>query len=442
MGRIKWSGISFAAMVVVATGCGSTATSSTAGSTTTASTVSRLALAAVSATATPAAAGAGPMMSVATSMKYVLSAPLGDLGHAAAVWRMVAHPMSAADRERFAHLLQVGGIPTATNNGWEVADADATLTFMVSSSGVAVSYGSGTGGAVSGSTGAGAGGVANPPSEVSVGPSVQSVPPAPFPVPVTVPTAVPSVAPPPVPIDVPKVNDAQTIARALLDRLGVLAGQDWAADVNASAGVAVACAVGTPCSASAPEVFARTVTFTLILNGTRVDDVNWSVTIGEHRHIESLNGNWASPTTIADYPLRSTTNVFTELQHGTARYVGPQPMIPIEDTPATRTPGGAVSPAVPTTIVQVSGVSLGLARWDAIDHGQPVVDLVPTYRFHSHAEQGPSYDIEVLALDPGAITFTSPVPPPEPLPPEPLPSQPVPAPPATPDNAPATPPKP
>jgi hypothetical protein len=51
-----------------------------------------------------------------------------------------------------------------------------------------------------------------------------------------------------------------------------------------------------------------------------------------------------------------------------------------------------------------------------------VVDLVPTYRFHVRIDAGTSYDIEVLALDPGAVTFTSPVPTPEPLPAQATPS--------------------
>jgi len=73
------------------------------------------------------------------------------------------------------------------------------------------------------------------------------------------------------------------------------------------------------------------------------------------------------------------------------------------------------------------GITLGLARWHAYNNGQTVVDLVPTYRFHARVDSGSTYDIEVLALDPGAVTFTNPTPTPQPLPAQPAPS-PTPAP--------------
>jgi hypothetical protein len=75
----------------------------------------------------------------------------------------------------------------------------------------------------------------------------------------------------------------------------------------------------------------------------------------------------------------------------------------------------------------VTGVSLGLARWDAVDGNQNVVDLVPTYVFHTVVD-GVSSDVEELALDPAAIDFATPISPPLPVPqpgaptPEPLPA--------------------
>jgi hypothetical protein len=212
---------------------------------------------------------------------------------------------------------------------------------------------------------------------------------------------------------VPSADDAASIARGLLARLGVLAEQDWSTVVNDSAGFAIACAVGTPCPTVPPEVFARTVTFSAILNGTRVAGVDWSVTIGEHRRIEAVTGEWVAPTAIGSYPLRSTAAVFAELRDGTAKYAGPQPMTAMSGAPAGEAPAIAPSPGtgtIPTVTVHVTGVSLGLARWDAYDKGHPIVDLVPTYRFHARIDGGSTYDIEVLALEPGAVTFTNPVP--------------------------------
>ena len=91
-----------------------------------------------------------------------------------------------------------------------------------------------------------------------------------------------------------------------------------------------------PCPTGPPEASARTVTLSLMLNGTRVDGVDWSVTIGEHRRIESIYGEWATPAALRNYPLRSTAAVFTDLQHGTAKYVGPQPMMATSGVPASK----------------------------------------------------------------------------------------------------------
>jgi hypothetical protein len=86
-----------------------------------------------------------------------------------------------------------------------------------------------------------------------------------------------------------------------------------------------------------------------------------------------------------------------------------------------------MSPKLPAVAVHITGVSLGIARWDAYDGGDAIVDLVPTYRFHARVDGNASYDIVVLALAPAAVTFTNPAPKPEPLPGEPMPA-PAPAP--------------
>ena len=69
-------------------------------------------------------------------------------------------------------------------------------------------------------------------------------------------------------------------------------------------------------------------------------------------------------------------------------------------------------------------MSLGLARWDAVDGDQNVIDIVPTYVFHT-AVDGAASDVEELALDPAAIDFANPITPvPQPgkLTPEPAPA--------------------
>jgi hypothetical protein len=174
-------------------------------------------------------------------------------------------------------------------------------------------------------------------------------------------------------------------------------------------------------------VYARTVTFSLMLDGARVDGVNWSVTIGEHRRIQYVSGQWATPAPLGNYPLRSTAGVFADLRNGTARYTGPQPLRALSDKAATGAPTSETSPTLPVVAVHITGVSLGIARWDAYAGAANIIDLVPTYRFHARVDGAASYDIVVLALDPGAVTFTNPAPKPEPLPAEPTPA-PAPAP--------------
>ena len=89
---------------------------------------------------------------------------------------------------------------------------------------------------------------------------------------------------------------------------------------------------------------------------------------------------------------------------------------PAADSPAPSVgsaAGSSVEPSpisVPPLVVKVTGVSLGIARWDAFDGANGVVDLVPTYRFHAHVDGGDPYDIEVLALDPAGFDFSTPKP--------------------------------
>ncbi|MDP9336739.1 MAG: hypothetical protein M3Q30_25990 [Actinomycetota bacterium] len=427
MSRARYCGISIAAVgALVAAGCGSAAQSGHGPSTGTTSPSKRLELAFSGREAAASAQDGAPAIFPVRPTEYVLDATLPDLGPRALVRRMDAPEVDSTDAQRFASALGLDGSPVRKPTGWDVQGADATLSFIVSDGRVSVSYSPGAPNAVGGSPGSGGGATTG--SVASDGSVTRGAPSEPSPVPPT-PT---DVSQPPAPVDVPGADAARTIARGLLDRVGVLAGQEWATDVNDSGGVAVACAVGVPCPTVPPQVSARTVTFSLMLDGTRVDGVDWSITIGEHRRIESLNGEWAAPAPRGNYPLRSTTNVFADLQHGKARFTGPQPMTALSDSrstgapatgaPAVGAPSIEPSPTVPTLTVHVTGVSLGIARWDAYDQGHTIIDLVPTYRFHTRVEGRASSDIVVLALDPGVVTFTNPVPKSKPLPAKPAPS--------------------
>jgi hypothetical protein len=412
MNRTRFCGISSAALVVLVAGACGSAAQSVRASTGTTSPPKRLELATTGA-GTPSAEGRASAIYPVRPTTYELDATLPDLGPKALVRRMNALPVSSTDVQRFATALGIEGSPTRTPTGWEVVHGtEATLAFVESDATTDVSYSLGVPSAVGGSGGASGGGV-------SSGASGSATTPVPSP-----PAGISQPAPP---VDVPSAVEARTIARELLDRLGVLAGQSWSADVNDSGGVAVACPVGVPCPSGPPEVFARTVTFSLTLDGARVDGVDWSVTIGEHRRIESLNGQWATPAPLGSYPLRATARVFADLRNGTARYTGPQPLRALSDTAAVGAPTSETSPTLAAVAVHITGVSLGIARWDAYDGKHNNVDLVPTYRFHARVDGAASYDIVVLALEPGAVTFINPAPKPERLPAEPTPA-PAPAP--------------
>jgi hypothetical protein len=428
MNRTRFCGISSAALVVVVAGaCGSAAQSGLDASTRTTSQPKRLELATTGA-GTQSTEGRAALFPVRPTT-YELDVTLPDLGPSALVRRMKSVPVSSTDVRRFATALGLQGAPTRTPTGWEVQGTEAMLAFVVTDGGTDVSYSLGVPSAVGGSGGASGGGVpggsgiaTTPGSAVAVDPVTKvAAPPSPART-TLVPSPPPDISQPAPPVDVPSADEARTIARELLDRFGVLAGQSWSAAVNDSGGVAVACPVGVPCPSGPPEVFARTVTFSLTLDGTRVDGVDWSVTIGEHRRIESLNGQWATPAPLGSYRLRSPAGVFADLRNGTARYTGPQPLRALSDTAAVGAPASEPSPTLPAVAVHITGVSLGIARWDAYDGGDNIVDLVPTYRFHARVDGAESYDIVVLALDPGAVTFTNPAPKPEPLPAEPMPS--------------------
>jgi hypothetical protein len=344
---------------------------------------------------------------------YVLDGTLPDLGAQAPVRRLVSHDVTAADVARMAGALGMHAAPTRTSTGYEVHDGDAVLTVNTAGGVTSVGY-SGTGGAgisIGGSAGSGSAssstGEAVPPD--AGGPATD-----PPPIVAKPPGVDPSVTSPsttiPNPVDVPSASDAADIAQSLLDSFGVLAGEKWAHDVTAANGVAFSCAAGETCTDTpAPPVTARTVTYELLVDGARVLGIDWSVTIGAHRRVESVSGTWASAGDASPYALRSTKDVFDDLQHGRAQYAGVQAMLaPGGPAIAPGTVLGTAPDTVPPLEVHITGVALGSARWDGTDNGQAVVYVVPTYRFHARVGQFDPYDVELLALDPGTFAIASP----------------------------------
>ena len=456
----RWSVVAIAALV--AGGCGSAASSDHAA---TRSAPPKLSLTKTS-VATGAADAREPGAPAMRPTTYVLDAKLADLGSTARVYRWTAHSVDVGEVDQIARALGISGAATATADGFQATDSDATLTVTVSNSTAQVSYypggaeaGGGSSGSSPGSIGTGiaqAGG-----SGVAPDGSTTGIPPAPT----TVVTEPATTVPPPrfAPVDVPSANHAEAIARHLLDNAGVLAGQQWESEVTDSGGIAISCRVGELCTGVPGEVTARNVAFHLVIGGVRVTGVDWTVTVGEHSKIESVYGEWASATPLGTYGLRSTDDAFTALKNGDGNTGGIEPLqrgVPVnaQDTPAVGPETSAASSGAPVTIepgtvhpvpapgdtgtiptipepkidplvVHVTGVSLGLASWNAVDGNQNAVDLVPVYVFHTSttdpAGGDPSTsDLEQLALDPGAIQFAAPIPVPVPEPapaPEPMP---------------------
>jgi hypothetical protein len=421
---------------------------------------------------TAAAADASALLYPARPTSYVLDGTLPDLGTQAPVYRWTAHAAGIDEVNQLAAALGINATATTTPDGFQASDGTATLTVTVAYGTTQVSYFLGGGDVTGGSTGGSAGGtdgvtadgssgVSNGSGGTGTAPETPSDKPLPADPPDTI--DLPTKLTPPV--DVPSADEAETIARELLDRAGVLAGQKWESDVNASGGIAVSCAVGEPCTSIPEQVTARDVTFHLVLDGVRVEGVGWTVTIGERSRIQSVYGEWASAAVLGNYDLRSTADAFDALKRGDGYFGGVEPLardVPVNAQDAREPATSVAKPAVeePTIIdpappvaepvppvaeppvsdppdsvpppeplvVHVTGVSLGIARWTAVDGNQNVVDLVPTYVFHTSGADGPSSDITQLALDPAVIDFAKPIELPKPVPqpgtptPEPLPA--------------------
>jgi len=357
------------------------------------------------------AKAAGPALYPQQPTRYVLDGPLTDLGPVAAVLKLVGHDVTTVDLAAMSSALGMHATPVRTETGWELRAGEALLT--VTTRGVtSVAYTStGATGSSPGSVGSGSAGGAgtgtsspgNPSTGVSA-PPPPILPPA-APSSTTLATETVTSTTLPTPVGVPSADDAVNMAQALLGDLGVLNGQQWSHTESDVGGITVSCPPGTECNPTPSPVTARTVTYALVVNGVQVPSVSWSVTIGEHRRVESVSGTWAQLASVGTYPLRSTQNVYDDLQSGHAQYVGPQPLAATAGPDATT----VVTTPLPAIEVHITGVALGLARWDGLDNSQAVAYLVPTYRFHAKVAEGSPYDIELLALDPASFAIVAPL---------------------------------
>jgi hypothetical protein len=349
----------------------------------------------------PAAGRVGTAIYPQRPTTYVLDGTLADLGTTAPVRKLVAHDVSAADLARIAAALGMHGTPQPTATGYELRAGDATLTVDTSGATTMIDYATGVATAVSGGGSGSTNGSSIPPS-AKTDPATPA--PVPLPPPEPVPLPLPTIPPP---VDVPSAADATDIAQTLLDNLGVLDGRQWSHSVLNADAVVSSCPPGADCPTQAPSpIYSRMVTYQLVVDGVAVPGVNWSITIGEHKRVEYLSGSWVRAQDPVSYPLRSTANVFDDLQHDRAHYAGPQPML-AQGAPEIAPHNALTLPeTAPALEVHITGVSLGVARTDGTENGKAVAYLVPTYRFHAAVAHGAPYDIEVIALDPPSFTIT------------------------------------
>lgn len=302
-------------------------------------------------------AGAEPSLFPAQKTEYRLEGTLPDLGKTSVVWKLNGPNVDATFVNKLAQAFGVPGGPRQVAEGWQVEAGDAflavrsvggaqitfgrttTMPGISGSSGGGVS--SGSSGAASGTASAGAttstasniittgrtaGAVpgatttsmATPPHPTPGKPPVEPGPP---------PVSTPPVTTPPMtaPANLPSAADAQRIAHQLLANIGAIGDDaDWRIEVTdgSTYGVATSCAVGFECPPSPPPVVtSRRVTFHRLVNGVEVTGLEWTVEVGDRGAIQSADGVIGTLDSLGEYPLRSTNDVFADLQADKARYV-------------------------------------------------------------------------------------------------------------------------
>jgi hypothetical protein len=371
--------------------------------------------------------------------QYQLDGTLADLGSTGTVYSLGGSDLTDADVATMARALGLSTTPTPTGSGWSLGDADQYFeVYTIDGVGVAsVNYSAaGQGFSSPGYPGEGSDPTGTmAPNEATAEPSPpvrcddhEDCPPPPTTYPPESPatTLYPPEATLAPPADLPDESRAERIARDLLSAMGV-PDLNWSAVLgdNSVMSSSVGCAVtGAPTTTTCPQppppvMRSRQVTLTATIDGQRVDAVGWRVSVGDGGAIEDVSGTWGRPVAIADYPLRSTADVFADLQAGTAFELGGSYARRFEAVGAAIAEDSTVSPAPSTIVPQpyvvtITGVERGLGAVEGIEDGRRVTYLVPTY--HYTVSDG-GY-VEVVAIDPslfGAVT------PPEQVEPQPAP---------------------
>lgn len=359
----------------------------------------------------------------APTYRFVLEGALADLGGTGTVRRARAHDLDERRAAEIARAVGVDATPQLADGAWQ-ASGDGGSVWISTFGGLShvsyTSYTEGTPYAERGSSGAVGGGTSG-----AVGDDPGTI---------DEPAPPPDLRPiPPVaPVDLPSEEQAEAIARDVLDSFGALDGAEWRVEVTDSGavGIAVACPDDTVTDVRCDEleaesvVTSRSVQLTRVVDGMPVAGLTWWVEVGDGGRIDAINGSLTSLETVGDYPLQSVAAAYDVLVAGDGWWGGPA-ILDAAGTETADTPERRDAPDVaPEITVTITGAERALVLQPAWEDGAESTYLVPAYRFVGRfADGGGDYSAEVPALAPEYVATPEPTTPrPDPAPePEPVP---------------------
>jgi hypothetical protein len=215
--------------------------------------------------------------------------------------------------------------------------------------------------------------------------------------------------PPSPPKNLPSPGEAERIARDLLDRMGVLDGADWDAEVTDNGAViasAVECGPARECQPEETVVLSRSVTLHRLLDGHRISGLAWYVDVGDQGVVGAASGSLARLDLVDDYPLRPVRDAYDQLASGSGIM---RDLVQLAPGAVAGNDGPAIDPAEPVTPtrVTVTGATRGAMLMSGLDGDLTKSYVVPSYRFTGTYESGEAWESEVLALSPDYVTEPS-----------------------------------
>ena len=391
-------------------------------------------------------------LAINANYHYVVAGTLPDLASRAPVSRLSWPRVDASTVRSWAKTLNVGGtepVDEGAARGWTVTGPNGMLNVGENASMAYFNYQSGhfTGGSGSSpgaepspdtAKGSASGSATSPDPGIDPGTVVPLAP-------ITSDGGPSTVSEPPPPQDLPSAADARTQGEQILRDLGVLDGP-WEFEVRDGGSVGIAsssvCTLQESCPPPTTQtaLTSRAVVAHRVIDGRRVDGLEWTVDIGDHGSVTSVSGTLAHVEAVGDYPLRPTSAALDEIKSGRGSAY-PVPLGAPEARSAIGVPrcGPAVDctaplPHCPDTYparevtITITDATLGSQLWFGSDASQPTAYLVPMYRFKGHDDTGAEWSSDVLALEDGQLA-----PPTAPATPEPAP---VPGPAAPPTDTP------